>query len=200
MHDQPLIPIYSLILHMYPLGSECPAGGRPPDMWNNPKEAFICMYSSNISDKTTHANWVLQRPQSHNDAFSLPRGLCVWLFLCSDIQEVYSNSVCVHVCVSKGLCVPVPCICVSANPTDLRVQCLCAIRDSSRGKKNSSSGVCSHTKCPTQLQRVPPNGSPASCFLGLDMTISNVIVSLWPFKDLELILEKKSTFCLKWQE
>lgn len=34
---------------------------------------------------------------------------------------------------------------------------------------------------------VPPNGSPMARFLGLDMTISNVIVSQRPFKDLELI-------------
>lgn len=179
---------YSLILPVYLLGSVCPAGGRPPDMQNTVlwRLLSVCVALTERTDKTTHTNWVLQQPQSHN-ALSLPRGQCVWLFLCSDIQGVYRISVCVCAHVCEGL--DVSQICVSTTPTDLRAQCPCAIRNSSGSKRNGSSGVCSHTKCPAQPE-VPPNGSPTSCFLGLDMTISNVIVSQWPFKDLELIKEK----------
>ena len=48
----------------------------------------------------------------------------------------------------------------------------------------------------SQTTQVSPNGSPTPCSLGLDMTISNVIVSQWPFKDLELIKEKNTPAAL----
>lgn len=73
-------------LHMHLLGRVCPAGGRPPDrqitiLW---KLLSVCVALTERTDKTTHTNWVLQQPRSHS-APSLPKGQCVWLFLCSDV-------------------------------------------------------------------------------------------------------------------
>lgn len=100
------IPSYSWILHMCLHDCECPAGGRPPDMQNTIlwRLLSVCVALTEGTDKTPHTNWVLQQPQYHN-ALSLPRGQCVWLFLCSDIQGVCSISVCACVWVSVCMCV-----------------------------------------------------------------------------------------------
>lgn len=73
--------------------------------------------------------------------------------------------------------------CVSA-PTDLRLQCLRAIRDISRGKKTTQVvSLAALQWMSTPTTGVPPNGSTMLCFVELD-EISNVILSSQPFKDL----------------
>lgn len=146
-----------------------PAGGRHanrqnPIFWKR-LSVCVCVALTERSDKTSHTNWVLQQPQSHN-ALSLPRGQSVWLFLCS--YRGFTASVCLY-----------HMRCVSTTPPPARLRrsesagCVGAIRDSGGGKEESTSSVvCSHGAV-----SVHPNGSPLSRLLGLDMTISNVIVS-----------------------
>lgn len=150
-----LSPSHSWIQHMSMLGSGCPAGGRPPDSWNDPMEAFFfapgCVALNEITDKTTCANWVLLRSQSDNDAFALPKGTCEWLYLSADIQGVY----CVLFVCKEGLC---GCACTVHLSLRRWSQCAarvqCPMRGSIRSKeKKTLKWDVPHNLCPVQPQR-----------------------------------------------
>lgn len=137
-----------------------------------------CVALNEITDKTTCANWVLLQSQSDNDAFALPKGTCVWLYLSADIQGVY----CILFVCKEGLC---GCACTVHlslchwSQCAARVQCPVRGFIRSKEKKNTQEG-CAAQSLSSPTTEVSAKGSQASLRLGV--TISNVTVSTWPFR------------------